>query len=92
MPIDIYNYIDSEKIDWLCDDTWELPDQIDALENWLKLKGINLPKGEYVADIGFDIRKDATGGGGVLSSASMKIMGEIGMNIYFSEYPTSEDK
>ena len=42
--------------------------------------------------IGFDIRKDATGGGGTLSSNSMKTMGLIGMDVYFSEYPYSEEK
>jgi len=45
-----------------------------------------------VADIGFDIKKDAIGGGGVLNSKSMKIMGEIGMDVYFSEYPSSAEK
>jgi hypothetical protein len=43
-------------------------------------------------NLGFDIRKDATGGGGTLSSNSMKIMGVIGMDVYFSEYPSSEEK
>jgi len=89
MPINIYNEIDSEKIDWLCDEVWDLPNQIDALEKWIKTKGKNLPKGRYVADIGFDIRKDATGGGSVISSELMKIMSKMGMNIYLSEYPNS---
>ncbi|HEY5916376.1 MAG TPA: hypothetical protein VIU13_03210 [Chryseolinea sp.] len=41
---------------------------------------------KYVADVGFAIRKDASGGGAVLNSESMKILGDIGMDIYFSEY------
>lgn len=45
-----------------------------------------MPKRSYVADIGFDIRKDAAGGGAVMCSESMRIMGDIGMEIYFSEY------
>ncbi|WP_420577982.1 hypothetical protein [Ekhidna sp.] len=87
MPINIYDETLNDKIDWLCDDSWSLPEQIDALESWLVEKGRNLEPGKYVADIGFDIRKDATGGGGVLGSNSMKIMGELGMDIYLSEYP-----
>ncbi|NDV69597.1 hypothetical protein [Dysgonomonas sp. 25] len=90
MPINIY--IDNfERIDYLCEDIWDLPNQIDSLEKWLQTKGVILPKGSYVADIGFDIRKDATGGGAVLSSESMKIMGDIGMDVYFSEYPESSE-
>lgn len=49
-----------------------------------------LEPNKYVADIGFDIRKDATGGGGVLNSESMAIMRKIGMDVYFSEYPSIE--
>jgi hypothetical protein len=49
-------------------------------------KGKTLKPSKYVADIGFNIRKGATGGGGVLNSGSMEIMGMIGMDLYFSEY------
>ncbi|MBB6609548.1 hypothetical protein H7F15_00725 [Pontibacter sp. Tf4] len=92
MPINIYNKVDFESIVYLCDDVWDLPSLIDSLENWLRKKGKNLPKGSYVADIGFDIRKDASGGGGVINSESMRIMGEIGMEVYFSEYPGTMTK
>ncbi|TXK74466.1 hypothetical protein [Mesonia sp. K4-1] len=94
MPINIYIEESGEKLDWLCDEHWDLPTQIDALETWLKNKGKSLAPSKYVADIGFNIRKDATGGGGVLNSESMAIMGKIGMNVYFSEYPSvsQEDK
>ena len=88
MPIDIYIEESGEKLDWLCDEHWDLPTQIDALETWLINKGKSLEPSKYVADIGFDIRKNSTGGGGVLSSESMTIMGEIGMDVYFSEYPS----
>ena len=90
MPINIYIEDSGEKLDWLCDEVWDLPTQIDALETWLVTKGKTLKKNKYVADIGFDIRKDATGGGGVLNSKSMAIMGKIGMDVYFSEYPSAE--
>lgn len=90
MPINIYIQETFEKVDWLCDEIWDLPTQIDALETWLVKKGKDLEPNQYVADIGFDIRKDASGGGGVLNSKSMAIMGAIGMDIYFSEYPSAE--
>ena len=91
MPINIYNYESSESIDYLCEGEWYLPMQIPVLEKWLKTKGVLLPKSSYVADIGFDICKDACGGGAVLSAVSMKIMGDIGMDIFLSEYPESEE-
>jgi hypothetical protein len=90
MPINIYIQESFEKVAWLCDDIWDLPTQIDTLETWIDIKGKNLEPNKYVADIGFDIRKDASGGGGVLSSKSMAIMGAIGMDVYFSEYPSAE--
>lgn len=88
MPINIYIEDSVEKLEWLCYEAWDLPTQIDALETWLMDKGKTLEPSKYVADIGFDIRKDATGGGGVLNSESMAIMGKIGMDVYFSEYPS----
>ncbi|MBJ6117596.1 hypothetical protein JAO76_05310 [Pontibacter sp. BT310] len=92
MPINIYNKLNFESIDHLCDDVWDLPSLIDSLENWLKKTGRNLSEGSYVADIGFDIRKDASGGGGVINSESMSIMREIGMDVYLSEYPGTMKK
>lgn len=53
---------------------------------------LKIPTGHYVADIGFAIRKDACGGGAVLSVKSMAIMVKIGMELYFSEYPDSDEK
>ncbi len=88
MPIKTYNRANFEEIEWLCEGIWDMPDQIYSLETWLKTKGIQLPKSSYVANIGFNIRKDATGGGAVINAESMKIMGEIGMDIYLSEYPS----
>ena len=92
MSINIYIEETGENLDRLCDDAWELSTQIDALETWLEKKGKCLKPRNYVADIGFNIRKDAIGGGGTLSANSMKIMGAIGMDVYFSEYPSSEEE
>ena len=90
MPINIYIQETFEKVDWLCEELWDLPTQIEALETWLDKKGKDLEQNKYVADIGFDIRKDASGGGGVLNSKSMEIMGRIKMDLYFSEYPSAD--
>ena len=92
MPVNIYNEENYEEIDFLCEDKWDLPSQLDALEDWLKIKGKLIEKGNYVADIGFEMRKNAFGGGGSIDSESMKIMGEIGMNIHLSEYPGAIEK
>ncbi len=90
MSINIYKEENFETIKHLSENDWELPTQMDELEKWLEKEGKNLPKGKYVADIGFEIRKDASGGGGVLNSKMIKILNEIGMEIYFSEYKNEE--
>lgn len=92
MPINIYNGDTYETINWLCDESWELPYQMYKLQNWLDEKGRYLVPANYVADIGFDIRKNATGGGAVLDIKAMEIMVKIGMRVYFSEYPSERDK
>lgn len=97
MPINVLNYTGKdegekpEKLDWLCGDEWELPAQIKYLETWLEYTGKNFEPGSYVADIGFSPREGACGGGGVLTHESMAIMGSIGMNLFFSEYPSIEE-
>ena len=77
-------------MDWLCDEEWDLPSQIDALETWLMQKGKDLEPSNYVADIGFDIKKRGCRWWGGVSSKSMAIMGQIGMDVYFSEYPSAQ--
>ena len=90
MPISIYNSINDDKIKYLSANIWDLPSQILALQEWLEKEGTKLEKGKYVADIGFDVRKDATGGGGIINSKMIAILAEIGMEIYLSEYPENE--
>lgn len=89
MPINIYIQQTGYRLDWLCDEVWDLPSQIYALETWLIEKGKDLEPNQYVADIGFVTNKEAQGGGGVLTSNSMAIMAKIGMDVYFSEYPST---
>jgi hypothetical protein len=76
-----------ERIAWLCDDDWRLPDQSEALECWLRENKSKLTPGEYVADIGFHMREDALGGGAAFSPEALRIMGELGMSLFISEYP-----
>lgn len=70
----------------MCDDEWELPCQIYELGEWLKANQHVIQKGKYVADVGFRIRKDATGGGAVISTEMIQILNDLGMEIYLSEY------
>jgi hypothetical protein len=87
MPINIYvEGKAGKKVAWLGDGDWTLPGQIYALEEWLKLSGKHLAKDSYIADVGFKWRRDAGGGGSALSPKAMKIMADIGMSLFLSEY------
>ena len=45
MSINIYKEESFETIKYLCDEDWDLPTQMDALEKWLISEGKKLPKG-----------------------------------------------
>ena len=77
----------SEKLACLCDDSWELPVQISALEAWLNDNKKKVEPGDYVADIGFIPREKASGGGSAISPESMRTMAELGIWLFLSEYP-----
>jgi len=89
MPINIYTENSYESIAWLCDDIWDLPNQISELEKWLIENCKILPKADYVIDIGFDVRPNSTGGGAVISSKLMRLMADKGFDLYLSEYPNN---
>jgi hypothetical protein len=93
MPINIYrdNTSEHDKIAWLCDGGWDLAEQVDTLTFWLEENGKNLLTGSYVADIGFCWRRDARGGGAVLPPNAMKMMSDIGMFLFLSEYSGFSD-
>ena len=97
MPINLIDYTNSKEgekgksLGGICKGEWEMPKQVEALEAWLKENSTKLPKGNYVADIGFSPREGALGGGAILSPESMGIMATIGMSLYLSEYPGDED-
>ncbi len=86
MPINIYNSKTEKKLDWICDEIWDLATQIPELKNWIIENKDKLKGDSFVADIGFTVRKNAVGGGAVIESDFMKALGEIGMDIYLSEY------
>lgn len=95
MPVRIYQVTpadqDNELIALLCDDEYLLWAQMDALTQWLEESGVEMPPAEYVANISFCWRRDAATGGPVLSNTIMRHMGNIGMSLYFSEYPGFAD-
>ena len=93
MPINIYSQDDSrDKVAWLCDDNWRLPDQAEALEAWLTDNCAKLQPGRYIADIGFTPREDASGGGAAISPEMMRTMADLGMSLFLSEYQCSSDQ
>lgn len=92
MPTKIYSAADPQnEIAWLCDDEWTLPAQVAALESWLKKKK-KMKAGAYIADIGFQARKDAGGGGCAFTPAMMQKMADFGITLFLSEYPGFAEK
>lgn len=91
MPVNIYRVTpegqENESIAWLCDDNWRLPDQAAALEAWLTENRATLKPDQYIADIGFSVRADATGGGAAVSPRMMRSMADLGITLFLSEYP-----
>lgn len=98
MPINLLDYTNSKEgergvdLGGLCKDKWEMPEQIEALEDWLKCNKDIIQPGKYIADIGYSPREGALGGGAVLTAEAMQIMANIGMDLYLSEYPALEDE
>lgn len=86
MPINIYRLDEKRtKIAWLCDGEWGLPEQIAALETWIRKKR-KKEDVECVADIGFKWRKDAGSGGSSLDYEILKRLGEFRITLFLSEY------
>ena len=78
---------EAESVAYLCDDEWLLWPQIEALASWLEHSTVALQTAEYVADVGFCWRRDASAGGPVFEPAAMRRMAEI-LNIWSSHPPT----
>ena len=98
MPINLIDHTDSKEGDKgvdlgsLCRDTWEMPEQIETLEKWLKENKDKIKPGKYIADIGYSPREGASGGGTAITTEAMNIMVNMGMELYLSEYPAFEDE
>ncbi|WP_420385185.1 hypothetical protein [Roseivirga sp.] len=88
MPINIYEAKGYKEVAYLAENEWGLPMQLSILERWLIKVQNELPQGDYVADIGFVTSPEAAGGGGSFSSSSMRIASQLGITIFFSEYPS----
>lgn len=90
MPVAIYRVTatgqKNDRIAWLCDGNWRLPDQAEALALWLAEHSATLKSDEYVADIGITSREDASGGGAAFSPETLRTMAELGMSLSISEY------
>ena len=77
-----------ENLVELCPDEWKLREQVEALESWLRENRKQLSsQHKWVADIGFCIRNDASGGGPPITRDLMKMCLEVNLEIFLSEYP-----
>lgn len=80
------------EVAYLCDDVWLLQPQIEALRGWLAQNSAALQPADYVADVGFCWRRDASSGGPVLEPITMRRMADLGMSLYLSEYGSFADE
>ena len=73
-------------------DSWDLRTQIEALEEWLSANPAHLdPSSQWIADVGFTVRFDATGGGPPISCRLMKMCVASNLDIWLSEYGAEPD-
>ena len=85
----IRKVVDGESTNYhlLASESWDLREQFKILESWLiEVDGILEDADSWIADIGFTIRLDATGGGPILSSSLMRLCLQNNVEIYLSEY------
>ena len=66
---------------------WRLRELVESLEAWLRdNRSLLAAHHEWVADIGFSVRKDALGGGPPITLNLMKMCLEANLEIFLSEY------
>ena len=87
MPIKIVIADSHEQVTLLASDTWELPAQIDALEQWLESEAASSAGKSLVADICYAPREGALGGGCHISTSMMKKLIALNIQLCLSEYP-----
>ncbi|TGM19419.1 hypothetical protein [Leptospira meyeri] len=74
----------------LIENDWNLTAQFEALEEWLKIVDGKLDqKAKWIADLGFAPRRNALGGGPVISLDLMQLCIKNNLEIFISEYPDS---
>jgi hypothetical protein len=72
---------------------WVLRPQVETLEQWLQHHIHELdPSFEWIADIGFSPRSNACGGGPPLTRNLMGMCLAANMEIYLSEYSSTDTK
>jgi hypothetical protein len=75
----------------LGDDLWDLPSLFTLFESWLIENSETLDQGEgWIADIGFNPREGACGGGPIISIPVMEKCLKLKMSIFLSEYDNRE--
>lgn len=94
MPIIIRRIVDDrfKNHTEIAGDSWDLRTQIEALEEWLSANPNELdPSSPWVADVGFAVRLDATGGGPPITRKLMEMCVGSNLEIYLSEYGAEPD-
>ena len=94
MPVVIRRIVDDrfKNHTEIAGDSWDLRTQIEALEEWLVANPNELdPSNQWVADVGFTVRLDATGGGPPITRKLMEMCVGSNLEIYLSEYGAESD-
>lgn len=71
---------------------WDLRAQVALLAEWLQEKDGKLVAADgWIADIGFNVRVDASGGGPIITSEIMSLCLRNNVEIYLSEYGLEDE-
>ena len=94
MPVIIRRIVDDRFKNHaeIAGESWDLRTQIEALEEWLAANpGEFDPSNQWVADVGFTVRPNATGGGPPITRKLMAMCVASNLEIYLSEYGAESD-
>lgn len=91
MPINIYEETSLKQLAYLAENNWELPFLLCEFEKWIMMHSSDLPKLKIIADFGFSVRSEASGGGGIINAEILGKAAEANIDFYFSEYSIEED-
>lgn len=80
-----------ENVLLLGPEEWDLGSLFELLVGWLSENDGKLEEADsWIADIGFNVRLDASGGGPIISSDVMDLCRRNKVEIYLSEYGLEE--